>query len=107
MSLSIAPCRADDGHHEPLLFRAVREGTHYSPDGRWYWDGARWLPVVALSGYSPPPRYRSARLLGHWTVGLLAGTAGTTGLCLIVFGLDTIGLLSPPDTDLEGGAAVL
>ncbi|MBO0702433.1 MAG: hypothetical protein J2P38_05840, partial [Candidatus Dormibacteraeota bacterium] len=24
----------------------------YSPDGRWYWDGTRWLPVPA--GAQPP-----------------------------------------------------
>jgi len=27
----------------------------YSPDGRWWWDGTRWIPVVPPPGSSQPP----------------------------------------------------
>ena len=31
----------------PAAGQAGGAGPQYSPDGRWYWDGRQWLPVVA------------------------------------------------------------
>ena len=33
----------------------------YSPDGRWWWDGTRWLPVAPA-----PPAYAVALYAGFW-----------------------------------------
>lgn len=29
--------------------------VQYSPDGTWFWDGARWRPVPRIARPSPPP----------------------------------------------------
>lgn len=53
-----------------------RQVPHYSPDGRFYWNGYEWRPVP------PPPPVRISRMKGTWaalaalaTVGLALGIA--------------------------------
>lgn len=31
-------------------------GPQYSPDGKWWWDGQRWVAVVTPNPVPPPPR---------------------------------------------------
>ncbi len=75
----------------------------FSPDGRWWWDGVRWLPVRASRAGRPGPARRllgqlpgfasgrvlpavaAAVLLGACVLGviagLLAGRPALAGLC--------------------------
>lgn len=48
----------------------------YSPDGRWWWDGATWVPVAPAP--APPPTQRRGRLL----LGLGIVAAALVGLTL-------------------------
>ncbi|HYM97089.1 MAG TPA: hypothetical protein VET26_07305 [Candidatus Sulfotelmatobacter sp.] len=41
-----------------ILLAGGRSGRHpsplFSPDGRWWWDGAEWKPVPQQQGPTPP-----------------------------------------------------
>lgn len=74
--------------------------TQYSPDGRWYWDGSRWVatapPNPAPTGLPTSPTtpwlaatsqpYRSARDRANRAVGMLIVMAVVAGFCGLAFG---------------------
>lgn len=39
----------------------------FSPDGRWWWDGYRWVPVARPAAGSPQ---RAGRALAYWALGV-------------------------------------
>ena len=59
----------------------------YSPDGRWYWDGERWLPVGPSPAVTP---YRSPRTRSRWAVAMLAVMAAVGALWLFAFGAEAL-----------------
>ena len=58
--------QASQPHQQPVM------PPTYSPDGRFWWDGWRWLPVV-MPPYTQPQRQRSI--------------TGGVFLALVLFGL--------------------
>jgi hypothetical protein len=72
----------------------------YSPDGRWYWDGQRWQPVVAPGPlwsrpYAPPESRASA------AIGLVVAAMAGAGLFFIGEALDLVAVLVLPDPLVE------
>ncbi len=67
-------------------------GVQYSPDGRWYWDGWRWLPVSAPGPlWARPYGAPEARATAAVT---LVGVAGAGAALLFVGeGFDLLGAL--------------
>src|SRR5215472_7682136 len=59
----------------------------YSLDGRWYWDGERWLPVGPSPAVTP---YRSPRTRSRWAVAMLAVMAAVGALWLFAFGAEAL-----------------
>jgi len=59
----------------------------YSPDGRWYWDGQRWQPVVApgpaWSRPYGPPQDRAAAVIAL-VIAALAGSAVLAAIDVLV-----------------------
>jgi hypothetical protein len=59
----------------------------YSPDGRWYWDGQRWQPVVApgpaWSRPYAPVQDRAAAVIAL-VIAALAGSAVLAGIDVLV-----------------------
>ncbi|HET7465657.1 MAG TPA: site-2 protease family protein [Candidatus Dormibacteraeota bacterium] len=56
-----------------------QQPTHYSPDGRWYWDGANWTPTYSADipaqssvHYSSAPSRRTSGGIGAGIVAALA-----------------------------------
>ncbi len=78
----------------------------YSPDGRWYWDGQQWRPVLPqsptwISWYAPPDARATAavRLVGLTTAGL--------ALFLVGEGLGLVAAWVAPGSVLDAVATVL
>ena len=60
-----------------------------SPDGFWWWDGARWVPVAQPQ--SPPTLPRAPRARLPWLrisagVAAIAGTIATLVACIVPYG---------------------
>ena len=78
----------------------------YSPDGRWYWDGQQWRPVLPqspawISWYAPPDARATAavRLVGLTTAGL--------ALFLVGEGLSLVAAWVAPGSVLDAVATVI
>lgn len=63
---------------------------HYSPDGRWWWNGNQWLPAPQSGlGQPPPPPARHSRT----TAGILAILLGDFGVHKFYLGNTGLGVL--------------
>src|SRR2546427_13374 len=79
---------------------------HVSPDGKFYWDGTRWVPMQGQAPAQPPPIAQQSQQLpagseikkeGH---GLRNGCIGCAGLIalLIIIGIAAGGSSRSPST---------
>jgi hypothetical protein len=62
-----------------------------SPDGFWWWDGTRWLPVAQPVYQQPQPAPRTPRPRPPWLkttagVAAIAGTVATLVACVVPYG---------------------
>lgn len=61
-----------------------RDTPHYSADGRWWWDGATWVPVVEQPGRPSGRRGRSLWLTVGASALILALCLGTLAVAAVV-----------------------
>ncbi|MDQ7908251.1 hypothetical protein RB614_27365 [Phytohabitans sp. ZYX-F-186] len=78
-------------------------GQHYTPDGRFWWDGAGWRPVAAAPpgpGFPPPGGALPRRPAKAGFVLALAGTLVAAALCGgLAGGIGGAASTEPPDSD--------
>src|SRR5882724_8204841 len=88
-------------------------GPQLSPDGRYWWDGVRWVPVGLPTAYYQPPPYtfpgpspglRSFLIVVLVIADIVTGLLAVAGLLAIVDGL---GWLGPNPTPMDSGAVGL
>jgi hypothetical protein len=60
--------------------------SQYSPDGRWWWDGQRWVPVTGAraTGAKLEQAFSLPRFLRAIVVGRVIGCV--IGFAILVFG---------------------
>jgi hypothetical protein len=78
----------------------------YSPDGRWYWDGHQWRPVVA-----PGPRwsrpYAPASARAAAAIAMVALGTAMAAVLFVGDGLDVVAVVVAPGSALEAAAALI
>lgn len=58
----------------------------YSPDGRWWWNGQQWVPLVQPPAYGPPARQTNGLAIASLVFSLL-WLFGVGSILAIVFGI--------------------
>jgi hypothetical protein len=58
----------------------------YSPDGRWWWNGQRWVPLVQPPANGPPARQTNGLAIASLVLSLL-WVVGVGSILAIVFGV--------------------
>ena len=66
---------------------------HYSPDGRWWWDGYQWVPVPQPSpapgyAYGPAAPKTNGLAIASFVLSLL-WIAGLGSLLAVIFGISS------------------
>jgi hypothetical protein len=86
--------------------QAGAAAPRYSPDGRWYWDGQHWRPVVAPGPAWTRP-YAPASGRAAAAVAMVSLATALAAVLVVGDGLDLVSGLLAPGSGLEAAAALI